>query len=40
MSTVDDFLDLQDKTFNENRIKALELRWKKCVDYHGDYVEE
>uniref|UniRef100_A0A3Q1EWS6 Tc1-like transposase DDE domain-containing protein n=1 Tax=Acanthochromis polyacanthus TaxID=80966 RepID=A0A3Q1EWS6_9TELE len=28
----------QDKTY-ENGIKALQRRWKKCVDLQGDYVE-
>ena len=29
ISAVNDFLDLQDKTFYENGIKALERLWKK-----------
>ena len=35
ISAVDDFLDLQDKTFYENGIKALERRWKSVWTYMG-----
>uniref|UniRef100_A0A3Q1F3Z6 Tc1-like transposase DDE domain-containing protein n=1 Tax=Acanthochromis polyacanthus TaxID=80966 RepID=A0A3Q1F3Z6_9TELE len=40
IAAVNDFLQEQDKTFYENGIKALQRRWKKCVDLQGDYVEK
>ena len=40
ISAVDNFHDIGDKTFYENDIKALECRWKNCVDLHRDYGEK
>ena len=40
ISAVKGFLQEQDQTFYETGIKALQKRWKKCVDLQGDYVEK
>lgn len=40
ISAVEDFFGDQDESFYSNGIKALQHRWKKCVDLRGDYVEK
>ncbi|KAK3106474.1 hypothetical protein FSP39_020683 [Pinctada imbricata] len=37
---VDGFLTSQDKEFFKSGIEAHKLRWQKCIDTEGDYVEK
>ena len=40
ISTVEDFFEGQEENFYATGIRALQHRWKKCVDHRGDYVEK
>ena len=40
ISTVEDFFEGQEENFYATEIRALQCRWKKCVDCRGDYVEK
>ena len=35
---VEEFFKNQDESFYPMGIQALQHRWKKCVDWRGDYV--
>ena len=40
ISAVEDFFEGQEENFYATGIRALQHRWKKCVDRRGDYVEK
>lgn len=40
ITTLQGFLDSQEKDFYETGIKSLKDRWQKCVELDGDYVEK
>ena len=40
ISAVEDFFESEEENFYATGIRALQLRWKKCVDRRGDYVEK
>ena len=40
MDAVDTYLQDRDSEFYNRGIKALQHRWRKCVDLKGDYVEK
>ena len=40
ISTVEDFFEGQEENFYATGIRALQHRWKKCVDRRGDYVQK
>ena len=40
ISAVEGFFEGQDENFDAIGIRALQHRWKKCVDRRGDYVEK
>ena len=40
ISVVEDFFEGQEENFYATGIRALQHRWKKCVDRRGDYVEK
>ena len=40
ISAVEDFFEGQEENFYATGIRALQHRWKKCVDRRGNYVEK
>jgi len=39
IGAVEEFLADQDTAFYQTGIEMLQKRWTKCIEVHGDYVE-